>query len=866
MQAPASRVAVSGAWETLGSGVNGAVRAVAVASNGDIYVGGDFTTAGGVTVNRIARWDGTTWHALDDGTGNPGVSVASSTGDPIVRALAIAGNGDLYVGGDFVNAGGVSTVNRIARWDGTSWNALGAGVGGSVTSTEGPIVRALAIAGNGDLYVGGDFVDAGGVSNVNRIARWNGASWSALTVGVGARVRALAINGTDLYVGGDFTSAGGVPNVNRIARWNTSLSTWNTLGTGTNAVVSSLAVDGSDLYAGGTFTAAGGAPANRVARWDGVSWSALDSGVDSFVQALAVDSSGNLYAGGNFTAAGGAPANRVARWDGVSWSALDSGVDSFVQALAVDSSDDLYAGGTFTAAGGAPASRIAKYNVEITSSANAGWRMLSVPVTGATVTDLTDINLVGGVQGDGACDSAAEGEPITLYTGYNGGQGGGNSGYTTPADYTDVLTPGKGFFWYFFAPPASTAGPCGSGGTASSAQPLPVVLSLPGTSPSADVDVTITASERVASDDAFYLAGNPFGQTIDLAGDFNGLTSITATDGNGAVTFQNTVQIWNAALNGYTVRTAQDDAGSDVAADNISVWQGMWLERSAVSVAYPMTITYAASARTDGVGEGIFVGRSGETVAHGLRTLRFEMRGTVGPNARPVYDGAASVFFAEGASEAWDGYDASKLGPLASPFALLAPVGQNRSGTLVRKAAESLAYEPGGAVDVSLAFYTSQPGTFELAWPEVVNIPDAWTLTLEDHVAGTTTDLRSNGSYAFESAASANWTDRFTLRVSAPAVAIEDGALPDAYSVGSVYPNPTAGGATLTVEVAETQQVRAEIYDMLGRRVFVLQDGVLAAGMPHRLVISDGRLAGGSYVVRVVGERFIEARRLTVVR
>ena len=92
--------------------------------------------------------------------------------------------------------------------------------------------------------------------------------------------------------------------------------------------VYALAFDASgNLYAGGCFTTAGGVSANRIAKWDGSSWSALGSGMNDSVYALAVDASGNLYAGGYFTTAGGVSANRIAKWNGSSWSALGSGMN-----------------------------------------------------------------------------------------------------------------------------------------------------------------------------------------------------------------------------------------------------------------------------------------------------------------------------------------------------------------------------------------------------------------------------------------------------------------------------------------------------------------------------------------------------------
>jgi hypothetical protein len=156
--------------------------------------------------------------------------------------------------------------------------------------------------------------------------------------GTSDNVYALVWGGGDLYVGGSFTAAGAVA-ANRIAKWDGS--SWSALGTGMNGAIFALAWDGSNpstgselalsavkgqaLYAGGIFTTAGGAAAKYIAKWDGASWSALGTGMNNYVYTLAWDGS-NLYAGGMFTTAGGAAANYIAKWDGSSWSALGTGM------------------------------------------------------------------------------------------------------------------------------------------------------------------------------------------------------------------------------------------------------------------------------------------------------------------------------------------------------------------------------------------------------------------------------------------------------------------------------------------------------------------------------------------------------------
>jgi hypothetical protein len=158
--------------------------------------------------------------------------------------------------------------------------------------------------------------------------------------------------------GGNFSAASGSPN--RVARWNGS--TWSAFGSGTNGNVAALAVlPNGDLVAGGAFTTAGGTIANKIARWDGSTWSALGSGTNGDLYALTVLPNGDLVAGGGFTSAGGTAANNIARWDGSSWSALGGGVDGIPFALTVRPSGDLVAGGPFTTASTSVSPYFARY-------------------------------------------------------------------------------------------------------------------------------------------------------------------------------------------------------------------------------------------------------------------------------------------------------------------------------------------------------------------------------------------------------------------------------------------------------------------------------------------------------------------------
>ncbi len=374
---PASHIAKwdGASWSALGSGTNSVVQALVAHDDGSgpaLYAGGEFTTAGGLTARRIARWDGASWSALGSGLRTGTNDFAEAT------ALIVHDDGSgpaLYAGGEFATAGGVST-KRIARWNGSSWSGLGSGMNSSVT--------ALVVYDDGSgpaLHAGGYFSTAGGAA-ANQIAKWNGASWSALSAGMNNSVFALTTHdlggGTALVAGGSFTAAGTAP-ATWVGTWDGS--DWSAVGGVTNrlndAVRAQIVHDdgsGPALYAGGEFTLGGG-----VARWDGTSWSALGTWIGGgTVHALTVYDDGSgpaLYAGGEFTSAGGVAANRVARWDGTSWSTLGSGTDDRVSCLTAyddGGGPELYAGGWFESAGGIIVNRIARWNGSSWTALNGG--------------------------------------------------------------------------------------------------------------------------------------------------------------------------------------------------------------------------------------------------------------------------------------------------------------------------------------------------------------------------------------------------------------------------------------------------------------------------------------------------------------
>ncbi len=194
------------AWASLGAGVDARVR-VLTAGAGRLYAGGNFTNAGGKLVNRVAVWDGARWDSLGEGVGGS---------NALVLAIAVDG-ARVFVGGRFQTAGGLP-ANNVACWDGSGWRPLGEGAENGASGSE---VDAL-LAHNGQVFVGGNFTNAG-TAPVLGLARWDGSRWAPLGAGLNhytqrARVYALAWQENALWVGGLFNSAGN-KGAAGLARW-----------------------------------------------------------------------------------------------------------------------------------------------------------------------------------------------------------------------------------------------------------------------------------------------------------------------------------------------------------------------------------------------------------------------------------------------------------------------------------------------------------------------------------------------------------------------------------------------------------------------------------------------------------------------
>ncbi len=272
--------------------------------NGDLYAGGQFNSAAGVTVDHIARFDGNAWQPVGGGT------------DGTVVSLRPHADG-LYATGWFSQAGGV-VARGLARWDGSEWHSVY-----DLPNWSDPNAIFDMSFYQGDLYVGGNFGAPGGIRD---IARYNGSEWVGCQegfIGQTSGVYQFETHDNLLYVAGylaDWQPYGPESNPGSgVVTWNGS--EWGRLGTGTryssNPTVYKMAWLRDTLYVGGIFTTIDGMPTGGLARWDGQDWCSLvpPDYFGSSWQRVGVFRD-TLYVGGSFVTGGNDTLNRIAKWTG----------------------------------------------------------------------------------------------------------------------------------------------------------------------------------------------------------------------------------------------------------------------------------------------------------------------------------------------------------------------------------------------------------------------------------------------------------------------------------------------------------------------------------------------------------------------
>jgi len=377
-QAYLGRLTAGGRLErTFDPGADSWVLALATQPDSKILVGGMFYALGGETQIQIGRLNA-------DGTRDPDFNPVVDDGGA-VRTLAVQSDGRILAGGLFGSLNGqprkgIARLNRGGTLD-MSFDP------GAIWEPQPFVgkVNSLIVQPDGKILVGGLFSSLGGGSRTN-IGRLNsdGTLDGGFNPGARSDVIAMALQADGkILVGGYFEVLGGQQR-EYLGRLNSNGTLDDTFNPGADFTVYTMAVqaDGKILV-GGQFTMLAGKPRNHIGRLnpDGSLDMAFDPGADWNVNDFSIQADGKILAGGLFNSLAGQPRHYIARLnaDGSLDPLFNPGANGAVYCLASQADGKVLAGGEFTLLGGLPRNHIGRLST-------GGAALQSLQMNGTSLT------------------------------------------------------------------------------------------------------------------------------------------------------------------------------------------------------------------------------------------------------------------------------------------------------------------------------------------------------------------------------------------------------------------------------------------------------------------------------------------------
>lgn len=472
-----------------------------------------------------------------------------------------------------------------------------------------------------------------------------------------------------------------------------------------------------------------------------------------------------------------------------------------------------------------------------------GWRMLAVPSDGFDIETLHRQNHIQGITG-----SMDEGGISNLYS-FN--PDADHSPWTVPAHVNDILEPGRGFIWYLY-----------DNAETLTSKPLPFSLLSAGKSLQNDVTVSLTKAHLNHGTNetahAWNLLGNPFG--TDLVLDVDQGLNAWATGGN---LMSTAAQVWHPTGSYIIVNGGE----------SIPAFKGFFVHNDdALELVMPVHAP-------DGH-EPDFFKKNDDYRLIALQLDAFDIN-----TGRVFRDSAIQIYFHRDSKHGWDIRDARKMIPFTEKFVNLAFKG-SQNGKDVLKAQDSRPYDPGQHISIPIEIHAEGvTGKAELSIQRYINIPADWTIEIEDLVSGSRHFIDMNRSFTFDfngnvtskqtKSESENRPEfltrnktseqpRFLIHIT-PGLLEYKADLPAGIYLHQNYPNPFNPVTRITFELPERSEVQLAVYDIVGRKVTTLKNGIFEAGI-HQATFNAANLSSGVYLYRLTSKDVNLTRKLTVLK
>ena len=472
----------------------------------------------------------------------------------------------------------------------------------------------------------------------------------------------------------------------------------------------------------------------------------------------------------------------------------------------------------------------------LTISGDAGFRMLSSPVSGQVLGNLLTNAWTQGMTGADVIGASANVWTFDLagqsWTALSDISGSGTS-----------VAAGQGFLSYIFADNNND-------GT----DDLPITLSVSGSENSGSV--TYPASGSLAAD-AWGLAGNPYYSTID----WDDVTKTNVTS---------TVYVWDDAVTDY--KSWSGSAGS-LTDGLIAPFQGFWVQANG-SGSGSITIEEADKSSS----AGTFY-RIADIEESGSLSLTF----TSEDNKQDI----AWFSFTEDGEMHKDDKDALKLLPLAASSRIAAMSYNSESSLDINNLpfSQDQAFEVPldvMSLEVEESNFITTESNVTASW-DIANLPMHVEAILIDQVTGAQINIRDQYSYTFttepKGSFSTNYNGpvgtypvvgeaRFSLAVSYDALTSGGNikVLPAEFALHAAYPNPFNPSTTISFDLPETGTVSLNVYDLKGALIGTLLNESKVAGTYQYRWTPSSELASGMYLFELKTKNKTKHQKITYIK
>tara|TARA_R110000868_G_scaffold383578_4_gene650611 strand:- start:18990 stop:22667 length:3678 start_codon:yes stop_codon:yes gene_type:complete len=469
---------------------------------------------------------------------------------------------------------------------------------------------------------------------------------------------------------------------------------------------------------------------------------------------------------------------------------------------------------------------------------NNGWRMLSVPFDSITYADLLDDWWTQGVAG-----ADTTGGSPNIYTWNETTQS-----FEALSDLDTNAEKGEGFIVYVYSDEDADG--------ISEGFPKSIVNQQQTDSSNITLNLSYTDDgDEFTNDDGWNMIGSSFEFPIDW----------DAASGWGKTNLDNTIYVWSDSANsGEGDYLTWNGSSGTLGNGNITPWQGFWVKANATSPS--LTITNETK------GEGAVFLKKAATRNLELVFSDDQRKST------------AIVMFSSLSEVGNDIYDAYKLQSLNTEYISVYSVGENQEGLEIN----ALPVNITKPIELDLFLESTVENTeFKLNW-KLNSIPDHLEIALKNNKTNEVHSLSSNSALKIDIGhQSKNMVKKsgkptpevkmksaanepiFTLIIKPKGTGTDietDKQIPDHFTLDQNYPNPFNPSTMIRYGIPESGKVTLEIFDVMGRKVATLINGLVQQAGYHQVEFNASGLASGMYIYQLNTGNTVITRKLTLIK